>query len=224
MIPAWVGPVASGAMGFLGGERANRVNQREARLNRQFQAGEAALNRSFQERMRNTEWQAAVADMEAAGINPAVAYARGGASAPGGSMAGGSQAAPATDSVSSAIAALTQRKQLQLLDEQVKRTAEETKAARAGARSAGIKADFDAARYLYFFTNEGTVKQPLLDLLNAEVATSKASSARAISEADLARLSVPERKAVADLFERSGEGGKAFQLLLPLLSTFISRR
>lgn len=217
------GQVGSALLGFAGGERANRINQREAALNRSFQAGEAATNRSFQEKMRSTEWQTAVADMEAAGINPALAYSQGGASSPGGSMAGGTSTAGAVDSVSSAIQAMATRKNLQLLDEQIRRTQEETKRTRFEARSSGLKADFDTARYQYFFTPEGMVKQPLLDILNSEVQTSKASGARAMSEAELARLSVPERKAIAGLFERTGEGGKAAQILLPLLSTLIRR-
>jgi len=223
-MPFPLGEVITGALGMFGAERANQINQREAARNRQFQAAEAGVNRAFQERMRNTEWQAAVADMQAAGINPAVAYSRGGASAPGGSMAGGSQAAPAQDSVSSAMQSLMVRKNLQLLDETVARTREETKKARFEARQSGIKADFDTARYMYFFTPEGTVKRPLLDLLDSEVAQTKANSARSLSEAELARFSVPERKAIADLFQSAGAGGKGFQLLMPLLTTILGRR
>jgi len=223
MDPVTIGALGTAAAGFLGGERANRANRREAERNRMFQSAEALTNRNFQERMRNTEWQAAVADMTAAGINPAVAYSRGGASSPGGSMAGGSQAAPAVDSVGSAMQALAMRKNLALMDETIARTREETKRARFEARQQGIKADFDTARYQYFFTPDGTVKQPLLDLLNSEVAQTKANSARSLSEAELARFSVPERKAIADLFSRTGEGGKAAQILLPLLSTFMRR-
>lgn len=46
------------------------------------------MQQKFMERMRSTQYQTAVEDMKAAGINPMVAYSQGGAGTPGGGGAG----------------------------------------------------------------------------------------------------------------------------------------
>lgn len=68
--------LASGLLGFLGGSATN-ANQRAL----------ADKQMDFQERMSSTAYQRAVADMKAAGLNPAMAYSQGGASTPAGAMA-----------------------------------------------------------------------------------------------------------------------------------------
>lgn len=99
-----LGSALGGFMGWKGADQTNKINQREAQK-----------NRDFQERMSNTQWQRAVEDMRQAGINPALAYQQGPNSAPGGATA-----APAVDKVGSALQASQMRKQLALLDAQVK--------------------------------------------------------------------------------------------------------
>jgi hypothetical protein len=83
--------IAGGAASLIGGLLGNRARRKEAEKNRQFQAD-----------MSGSAWQRAVKDMEAAGLNPALAYGQGPASTPGGSMA--AQEDVISPAVSSAMA------------------------------------------------------------------------------------------------------------------------
>lgn len=177
--------------GFLGSERKNRVDQREAAKNRAFQAEQADANRAFQERMRNTEWQAGIADMEAAGVNPALAYSQGGASSPSGSMGSGSQAAPSENSVASAMQLQLQRRQLDLLKEQVRKTAGEADQTTAGGELAKDRASFllrgtRPAKDGSLGVEYGSFRHR--DLLQSEVGRAVAEAARAGSMAEISGI------------------------------------
>ena len=75
---------------------ANQLTGAEREANA-FSAEQAQLDRDFQERMSNTQYQRGVADMRAAGVNPALAIGQGGAAAPSG------QAAPSVNPQGSAF-------------------------------------------------------------------------------------------------------------------------
>lgn len=66
------GPLISGGLSFLGGERRN--NAQEAMSQRQM---------DWSERMSNTAYQRSMSDMRTAGLNPILAGKLGGASTPG---------------------------------------------------------------------------------------------------------------------------------------------
>lgn len=71
---------------------ANAMSVDQARITREFNAAEAQKNRDFQQENSNTAYRRATADLQAAGLNPMLAYSQGGASTPSGASATSSAA------------------------------------------------------------------------------------------------------------------------------------
>jgi len=81
-----IGGLTGGALGFIGQMQTNQKNWDIAQSANAASAAQAQAQMDFQERMRKTQYQTAVDDMKAAGLNPMLAYTQGGAGTPTGAM------------------------------------------------------------------------------------------------------------------------------------------
>lgn len=197
--------IVSGLGSFFGQRSANKANRKEAKK-----------NRKFQERMRNTSWQAAVEDMRAAGLNPALAYSQGGAASPGGSVAQ-SQKSELGEGVGSALEVKMAQEQFKLLEAQRENVQTQSRKTDTETQILGIERYMSQGRMSYYFNGNGTPKPAFLELLTSQHGGSVASGARDVSELNLSRLREPEMRAMADMFDRIGEGGKGMQTFLPMM-------
>lgn len=128
LVSSFAAPIGSVVGGFLDYKGQNSANQANRDIASQTNANNMAIAKSqmdFQERMSNTSWQRGVKDMQAAGINPMLAFSQGGASSPPGAAVGSVTGAPmqnafggASRATASAIQALRTNLELEQLREQ----------------------------------------------------------------------------------------------------------
>lgn len=99
-----VGAAISGVGSLL----TNATNKENVEATNRANAQQAQMNRDFQERMSNTAYQRGMADMKTAGLNPILAYQKGGASSPSGAQAAMQpfeiKGNPAADAVNTGLA------------------------------------------------------------------------------------------------------------------------
>lgn len=200
-------PVAAGiaaGAGIVSGLMGNRARGREAQK-----------NRDFQERMRNTEWQAGVADMEKAGLNPALAYQQGGASSPTGAVANMENVGE--NAVGTAMAVRIQQEQYKLLEAQKAKTMWESQTARAESNMASNREAASDAERSFYFGKDGTLKPEMAARLAAEHAGRLGSSAQQVAAAQYTQYTVAEQRMMSNLFESMGEGGAGAKTFGPML-------
>lgn len=109
-------------------------NADQASRQQSWSSGQAGLSRDWQEMMSNTQYQRATADMQAAGLNPMLAYHQGGAGVPSGATATGSAGSASTapkGNPQSIPAAMQSASQIEVNDAITERTRAEAEKIRA---------------------------------------------------------------------------------------------
>ena len=96
-----------------------------------FSASEAQKQRDYETEMQNTAYQRQVADMRAAGVNPALAMNNGGAAAPSGSTAAGVQPQGQALNFSDLMQLMMLKPQIRLMEKQGQAVEDQGKAALA---------------------------------------------------------------------------------------------
>lgn len=234
-------PLVLGSVGefILGRNDQARANEQNIGLAREQMA--------FQERMSSTAYQRAVKDMEAAGLNPMLAYAQGGASTPQGQTArvepkapvGASTALQAANTQAAIQQALQSKAQTEYILAQAEKTKSETMDQKLNTarlvqeinelRTRGNKQwqeQITEAQRAGNVKADTDVKEALAQLHQLEVTlrgdTFSADVARRKAQSALVQLEVPRARNEASFEQNVGIGNPYLKQILLILRAISS--
>lgn len=137
MWPAIIGAgavIGSALLANKGQADANEESAHQAQLNRDFNSAEAAKSREWQQNMRQTQYQTAVSDLKAAGLNPMLAYQQGGSGTPTGATASNQSMPQIGNKMTAALNASAQAAQIMNIKAQTEKTEADTAVSMATAK------------------------------------------------------------------------------------------
>lgn len=127
-------------LSLLGGLFTGGASLAGGFMQNEYNSAQAQENRDFQERMSDTSYQRQMADMRAAGLNPILAAAKGGASTPGGATAAPSANILGEAAERSATTALSTRRLESDIEQQKAQTAQTYENVGRTAQESGLLA------------------------------------------------------------------------------------